>query len=323
MTVKLIGIQHNLSMKHHKRFLEDCPRYSYFHTPDWVHVLVSSYPTYQNATRLFGFSDGTEILFPLIRVRKLKGLVSTYHSMPFHTYGGFLISKPATQQPDLSEKTQLIEENLAGIHAYKFTITPFPRDENSLVYSSFRNSHTNIPLSTQILPLENGYDWVWEQRFDSKNRNQIRKARKSGLTIMENYPDAGNIYWELYRESSESRKGNKGIRYPHKLFLELAKSMEHVKFYFAIWNEKPIAGIIVLYGNKTAMYWNAAVLPEGKTICANQLLLDQAIQDAVIRGILEFDFGASPGMESVYHFKTAFGPENVDYTILEFRKLHR
>lgn len=328
ITIK--NVQEPVSESMHWDFLEKCESYSYFQTPDWIRVLTTTYLNYKNATCLFQFSDNANILLPLIKVKKIKGLVSTYHSMPFNTYGGMIISDciPAKsvqgqgfQIADWDEKNIQIIKHLESKRWIKFSITPEPLKES--LKSKVQSPKLKcILMETQILRLEKGYKWIWENRFDSKNRNQIRKARKSGLTLAENIPDSGRLYYQLYRETIITRKG-KGLVYPETLFIELAKSPEKAKYYFAFWNGKPVAGIIVLNGKGTAMYWSAVSLPEGKTLCANQLLLDHAIQNAAESGITIFDFGASKGLHAVKKFKSAFGGEEITYSIFEWNRYKR
>ncbi len=313
MMITIKNVQENVTESEHGAYLEKCVSYSYFQTSDWISVLTATYPNYKNATCLVQLSDGTTALLPLVRVKKIKGLVTTYHSMPFHTYGGVV-----NQEPMTDEKMQVVLEYLFTKKWIKLSITPDPLKDSfkSKVQGPKLKS---IMMKTQILRLDKGYDWLWENRFDSKNRNQIRKARKSGLVVAENLPNSGKLYSQMYHETIKSRKG-KGLVYPETLFVELAKSPEKVKYYFAFGNEKPVGAILVVYGKKAAMYWSAVVLPEGKTLCANQLLLDHAIQNAVLAEVAVFDFGASKGLPAVRQFKSAFGPEEISYNIWEFTK---
>ena len=317
MTLKITNVKKNLSLSEHEYFLKNIDSYSYFQSPDWIRVLVSTFPNYQNTTHLFEFSDYSRILFPLMCIKKLKGLFFTYHSMPFNTYGGLLVSQHLSATAEYEEKIRLIQDYICHLQMMKLTITPNPLDE---IRFSLTVPHSMIEMSTQILHLQNGYEWIWENRFDSKNRNQIRKARKSGLIIADNLENSGEQYWQIYQTTIAGRGGKRNLVYPRELFHQLAMSPTNVKYYFALWNEKPIAGIIVLYGRKTAMYWNSVNYPEAKILCANQFLLDYAIQQAVENKITSFDLGASRGLPTVKSFKSAFGPEEVSYIIVEWAK---
>ena len=177
-----------------------------------------------------------------------------------------------------------------------------------------------IPMETQILHLDHGYDWIWENQFDGLNRNRIRKAKKEGLTVTEDVSDAAIVYDNLYKANLEKRKGPKGLVYPKELFHQLAQCKRNVKFYFSLLNDQPIAGIIILYGNKEVSYWSGVTLSEYKKLNATQLLLDYAIQKAIEGNVSIFDFGASMGLPNVKKFKSLFGPEDVGYTIYEWKR---
>jgi lipid II:glycine glycyltransferase (peptidoglycan interpeptide bridge formation enzyme) len=300
---RIVKIHKNPGKEEHWAFLAEREEYSFFQSPVWIESLVSSFPVYSNNSYLFEFEDGNKVFCPLICVKKYKGLVKAGHSMPFHTYGGLL-----SLNQNINDYASTVIQELKKDFFFKLVITQSPLEENLEL-----NIGKKIPLSTHILNLESDYSSVWETKYDSKNRNQIRKARNSGMEIAVNPENAGDVFYKLYMDSLENRKTKTSLFYPLSLFQNLAGNADTAKYYFAVQNLKILAGILILIGKNTALYWSAASTGEGKPLCANQFLLDYAIQDAIRNNIRIFDMGASKGMVNLNKFKEAFGAREKNY----------
>jgi hypothetical protein len=305
---KIIEIHRKVGREEHLAFLAKREEYSFFQTPFWIESLVSSFPEYSNNSYLFMFDDGNKVLCPLICIKKCWGLVTTGHSMPFHTYGGLL-----SLNQNSNDYASVIIQVLKKDFYFKLVLTQSPLEETLGL-----NEGKITPLSSHILHLEGDYASVWETKYDSKNRNQIRKARNSGMVISVNPENAGDLFFKLYRDSLQNRKTKTSIFYPRSLFQNLANNADTAKYYFAVQNQKILSGILILIGKNTALYWSAASTEEGKSLCANQFLLDYAIQDAIRNHIQIFDMGASKGMVNLSKFKEAFGAREKNYNSWSF-----
>lgn len=299
---------------------------SFFQSSVWAQILVSAYPNYEIATKLFVFSDGQRALLPLIKVKKLAGLGYTYHSMPFHTYGG-LVFPTAVEKQKFREYLQAVAERLLREEkVLKINLVTFPlfflhsEDKSKIVEMNLENFKTSFQ-TTQILHLKKGYEWIWENKFTSKNRNCIRKAIKSGVEVTLSRDSSDfNSYFLIWKESQQTKKLKTKIKLYTKHFFESLAKQNHpaIKLYLAKFQGKVISGIIVfVYGNN-AMYWQSATLSDFRKLGANNLLLDRAIKDACAENLEYFDFGASPNLPKVKQFKSAFGPEEVTYPLYSY-----
>jgi hypothetical protein len=281
--------------------------YSFFQTPAWMDCLTSSFPDYSNATLIFRFTPDTQVLLPLVKVSKMMGLLNTYHSMPFNTYGGFLVQ--GNLEPNAVD---MINRYLQKLRSLRFSITPYPLEISLIEGIKYKST---LVHATQFLDLRTGYENLWNHSFEAKNRNQIRKGESNHLRLFVNSQEASSTYYSLYHYWLMAHQKQARIVYPESLFNALSQYREVAKFMLAEHNGKVISGIIVLYGKKTAMYWNAVNTTKGRELCANQWLLDQAIKDACQLGMEWFDMGASPGMPNLEKFKTAFGTQKIEYKI--------
>lgn len=301
---------------------------SFFQSPLWAQILVSAYPNYEIATKLFVFSDGQQALLPLIKVKKLAGLGYTYHSMPFHTYGG-LVFPTVVEKQKLQQYLQTVAEQLLHEEkVLKVDLVIFPlsflysedKDKYKMAEMNLENFKTFFQ-TTQILYLKKGYEWIWENKFTSKNRNCIRKAIKSGVEVTLSRDSSDfKSYFLIWKESQKTKKLKTKIKLYTKHFFESLAKQNHpaIRLYLAKFHGEVISGIIVFaYGNN-AMYWQSATLSDFRKLGANNLLLDRAIKDACAENLEYFDFGASPNLPKVKQFKSAFGPEEVTYPIYNY-----
>jgi len=79
-------------------------------------------------------------------------------------------------------------------------------------------------------------------------------------------------------------------------------------FYLAIDQSKVIGGIVVLRDSQKYYYSWGATEPSYLPLGISMALLDRAIQDAIVAGAVEFDFGtSSPADEKLLEFKRRWG----------------
>jgi len=308
-TSTIRSIQSPCSIQDHWQFINQLNQYSFFHTPNWIQVLTETYRQYKNSSFIVTFKNGKSALIPAISVCKFGGLVKSIHSMPFNTYGGLLSNDEITSQESFEIGNLLFQSRVI-----KTSLTPDPSISKQFI--SGTPYSTAVKRETQLLPLNLKYEDIWTQKYDGKNRNQIRKARNSSIHIEVNPTQAGSMFSELYHRNSELRGSNQTLVYSSELFTNLEIYPEQVKFYMAYHSGDLISAILVLYGKNHAIYWAAANKPEAKSLCANQLLLDYAIQQSCEMNIGWFDFGASHNMPQLWTFKEGFGPEPKAYSIL-------
>lgn len=295
-----------------RQFIEGLPDYSYFQTPEWAYAWEATYPEYEVCSKFFTFSDGTRILVPIIKV---FAKYSCRHliSLPYGTYGGFLWNK----EPDNSQIRQVIEHFLT-LGVLSFELYPGPQVNSKLGFLRDYGFSDN-PVFTHILCLKDGYETIWENVF--KNRTEIRKALKEGVTI-EAGDDLSDIqsYYELYKSSLGRWEMLNGGIIPYRFLENLFKlDNKNVKYYIARYKGKDIAGAIILYGKKNCFYWAGSMNKEYGYCQPNNLLLNEVIKDACSRGYYFFDMGASAGLPRVINFKESFGAKREEYSYYVYK----
>ncbi|PIS14779.1 hypothetical protein COT64_00795 [Candidatus Shapirobacteria bacterium CG09_land_8_20_14_0_10_39_12] len=178
-----------------------------------------------------------------------------------------------------------------------------------------------IPTKTLILDINKPEQEIFNC-FSKNKRRDIRIAEKSSLTIKEGDPQD----FLSLKKRTIWKKGilpigtNREIVPLCEAFKQKAKiilaysQIPHIP-------QIPLAGLLLLFGEKTVFYWQAAATNEGKKLLAPTLLLWEAIKIAKEKGYEKFDF------EGVYderfpknkswlgftHFKQGFGGKEIIY----------
>jgi lipid II:glycine glycyltransferase (peptidoglycan interpeptide bridge formation enzyme) len=278
-----------------QEILDKCTHATFFATPDWAEVVEKTY-CYKTDTKLFLFGDGQKVIVPLSIIGKSYRIFAHYISVPFHNYGGLFSDREIS---DLRIR-KIIDRLKSGL---KMDVTLCPHPFSNARYP---DDYITDEYSTHILDLTQGFESIWSKY---KDRDQARKARKEGVTIrLGNSIDDFKTYYEMYCASAK-RWGLKDPQ-PYMLYENLCgMAGSRLKLWFANYNEKDIAGIILAYFNEIVVYYGAAFYYEYEKLRPNNLLLIEAIKDACNRRYKYFDFLPSAGIEGVEKFKKSFGAE--------------
>jgi lipid II:glycine glycyltransferase (peptidoglycan interpeptide bridge formation enzyme) len=183
--------------------------------------------------------------------------------------------------------------------------------------------------SSHVLELEGGMERIWANRFTAKVRNQCRSAMRKGVEVRQaTGRNDFESYYAIYASAAQGW-GYAFPPYPTSLFRELAALRgQGVDLKLACLSGRPIAGVLLLHGRSSTLYWSAAMLKEFASYSPHNALLHAAIEDACRAGMKQFDFGSSGALESVRAFKESFGARPVKYwnyafTSSRFRLLAR
>jgi hypothetical protein len=283
----------------------------FFHSPTWAKILEETYG-YRIATRLYEI-EGTGVLIPMMESK--NGF--SYISMPLGYGGIFSLSDIASET-----LSKILKDIVGGRHLlFSLSLPPF---FNFSIQEDLTIRKVNSEWNyTHMLSLEKGFEYLWKNKFNKKNRNVIRKAEKSSIEISKRYSlEDFRKYYELYAEESSKKWGLKKPPYPLKLYENLCKfGLSHVQLRLAIKDDIVIAGLINFYYGKNVFYWGSAFLEEYGIYCPTNLLLKDSIEEACKEGYQYYNFGASGNLEGVRKFKESFGAERVE--LKRYRVLSR
>lgn len=285
--------------------------YALAHTFEFGRAIASAYPGYTFEPRLGEFEDGTIVLWPLVRLHGKLWFLRRFEAMPLSLNGLPVVARG-----------ELTSRHLSAL------ISALRADSLELNSGALDNAPTALPTGTwevrkavtHVLDLRGGWDAVWETRFSNKVRNQCRMAWKKGVAVRV-ARGGGDFesYYQIYCDSTR-RWGYTHPPYPVALFQALAGiSGPGVELKLGLVDGQPIAGIMLMRGRRSTLYWSGAMLKEAASYSVNNALVEVAVREACERGDALFDFGASGELDSVRLFKERFGAVATVYETLSLQ----
>jgi len=181
-----------------------------------------------------------------------------------------------------------------------------------------------IPTKTIMIDLTPSEQVIFS-RFSSAKRRAVRRAEKNGIRIVESHDIRDLIAIKSKGAGMFGGITTFGIDRLWKLFYP-----NHATIVLAKKNDgNVVAGILLLFWEKTALYWIAGATHEGKKLFAPTLLVWHALQVGKKRKCTAFDF-IGVWDERTHHqflewkgftkFKEGFGGAPLYYPISTLRK---
>jgi hypothetical protein len=232
-------------------------------------------------------------------------------------YGGWVFDDNSTSFPRLWNRT---------------AINPL---ESIIYYSSFfydipeKLKKSNKKLQTGLIDLNASEDDLFNNVINSKRRNMIRKAEKSGVLIKNHRKEGLTIYYNLMQDM----KKKAGLKEkPFAYYEEILKAymLEKAMVFIAYLEDKPLAGVVIL-GNKNVMhYWQGASANDIPNLGQGEMLQWDAIKWAKNFGAKYYDLCViePERLPNIAQFKMGFSKELVPFyciskKTLPFRVINR
>ena len=170
---------------------------------------------------------------------------------------------------------------------------------------------------TVIIDLSAGYDVVWTEGYDAKNRNMIRKALKSGVSCRE------SADWEGFRRQYEATmnhlQAHPEYYFPPEYYTQLRQGFGpsgSCRILEAVWEGTTVASLLLLLYDGFAHYHLSARNPEFSRLAAVNLLLDYAVRTAIEAGAQTMHLGGGMNQDdSLMRFKAGFSPRRGEFHI--------
>jgi Acetyltransferase (GNAT) domain len=195
-----------------------------------------------------------------------------------------------------------------GIDQVRITESPFSK---SCQLPSFK------PLLAKCTLLDlRGLDKekIWEG-YRKNIRRDVRKAQKSGVVIRHGASiEDVRIFWKLYLASMGRNRAM--AKYPLQWFEILYEMIIKRKLgtvALAEVNNEAIAGAIFIHSKTSTHYFHNGSQYEFLKFCPNELLIHNALEEAIEKKHSSFDFmGSDPLDLPLLHFKEKWGSQSMD-----------
>ena len=292
-----------------------------YQSPQWTDALCRTAHR-QDASRLYTFEDGTQMVLPMIGVSWVPAVMDLRGSMPWGSGIGGLVST----SPVRAEHIRAVVNDLTTRARYlRLSIRPNPR-AGEVWKAAMPPAAHRIDRLAHAIDLEGGFDAVWHNRFSSSTRKYVTRAEQAGVVVERD--DQGKLvptFYELFREATRRwaaqqheplllarLRGHQ--RDPEQKFATIAQTMRDAcRIYVAYVDGQPAAACLILsYHNANA----ARVVLDRERVGksgAPDLMMKTAIEDACKAGCRYFHQGESGTSKGIADFKRRVGGEAYPY----------
>lgn len=266
-----------------------------YHQYGWRQVIEKSFGHKSYYLTAINRSDEICGVLPLVHFNsRLFG--SFLVSLPFFNYGGMLCND-AIAGTALLKRARCMLTDVSADHA---ELRHLDNCEEVLA--------TKQHKVTMILDLEKDEDTQWKT-LDTKVRNQIRKAEKSGLHAISGHMELLDGFYEVF---CRNMRDLGTPVYDKEFFRNILEAFPDNTCIISVTFEgKMVAsGIITWFRDTLEVPW-ASSIREYREKCPNNLLYWEAIKFAIGNKIMKFDFGRSTPDEGTFRFKKQWGAQPV------------
>ena len=275
------------------------------HWPGWNNLVSRYYNTDFYYYGLVG--DGVlQGIFPVHEVR--QGLTTGLLSGQFRyiPYGGWL------KKADDGGTAPEIPVRAAG----RLECFALP----SVIEFRYRYPKATESFSTMIVDLARDESAIWSGSVDSKRRNMIRKAMKSGVTVASGEAVMDD-FCRLYEEGARLN----GLTPMSREFLaELDTSVGDVRFipFVAFIGGRPAGALGLIHDKDYAVYWLGATDRQSPNLGQGEILQWEAIRYSRQNGCRYYDlcYVDRERLPGIYEFKKGFSDMTVTVPYLNHRR---
>ena len=295
------------------------------HTPEWVDAICGTGP-YVDATRLYRFPDGRDLVLPLVRRSGPTGL------------GGWLLSYPPAwgmgglvgQGVDAAAAAAVLRD-LRSLRVQRVSIRPDPL--RSHIWDDAGEGLVTIERRGHVADLRGGIDAV-EERLPKATRKYIRRAQRLGVRVeLDRTGALLDPYYALYLTSVDRwaarqheprplARWRAGRRDPLTKLQALANGLgDRFVVAMAYVDDEPAFAAIMLLGRTAHVTRSAMDIDLVGSTKAGSLVHWTLLREAVAYGCSRYHLGESGGSTSLAQFKESFGAVPLDYQELRLERL--
>jgi hypothetical protein len=271
---------------------------SIYHLSDWARVLKRGFGYESRGLAIRDENGRIAAIAPMFEVKGFLG--RRLVGVPFRDRGGVLSATPESERAAYAAARQLALDARVSRLVLKSCESPSEEIARGVGFSVSRY------WVHSVMPLGQGDLW---QRIGKKNRNMVRQAQKSGLTVEWRRGAEHVEAWYRLHRATQSRLGVPV--FPRALFEAiLDEGREWARLLIVAGPDGPAAGALFFEFAGRYIYGYSASTRFGQEHGANDLMLFEALRRAEESGARWFDFGSdSPKQASLLAFKRKWGAE--------------
>jgi hypothetical protein len=234
-------------------------------------------------------------------------------------YGGFLIEGNV-----IEDSLKNLENEYISICKKEAIISEFVRFHPVLNNGVDLNNIYDVTAMGNTITVDlNSRDNIWNN-LASKNRNMIRKAKKSGVEIFwGREPNLFDEFIGLYNGTMDKDNAHDYYYFNKDFYDSILNDLKYNSLmFYAVYEEKKIAMSMILFSNEQVHYHLSASDREFQHLAPSNLLLYEVACWACENGYKTFHLGGGLGSkeDSLYKFKKVFN-KNSDTTFKIGKKI--
>lgn len=145
------------------------------------------------------------------------------------------------------------------------------------------------------------------KNMDSKNRNMVRKAQKNGVSIVCKSIEEYLPFKDLYAETMQKDNAEEYYIFNDDYFNAQNAMKDNSCIFYAMRENRPVAGAIIYYNDRFAHYHLAGSHTEDRKYAPSNLLLYEVACWASEKGIKSFHLGGGMAPDdNLFGFKKQF-----------------
>ncbi|MGE5670136.1 MAG: GNAT family N-acetyltransferase, partial [Fibrobacterota bacterium] len=242
---------------------------------------------------------GIRYIVPLIRCKKMGGLISTMMSLPLGTTGG-IFSDDTADADVVKGALNFIKKK----KPLKITVRCQSEKEKDL-FSAFGPIES---IDALVLPLDRPYQLIEKECFSSNKRKLVNRGKRRGVVVSRSKDSHDiNAYIQL-QQKVEKQKG--WVTTFSDQFVRKMVALDEADLWLAYIDEHLACAIISFSHNGIVTAWQGILDRELGDCLSTQpmnLLYASMIQYYSETGCTLFDMGYSLGITSLEVFKKGFG----------------
>jgi FemAB-related protein (PEP-CTERM system-associated) len=217
-------------------------------------------------------------------------------SLPYLNYGGVQAEDEGTARLLIDRAVALADR--LGVRRLEL------RHEHPVPHPQLGDARTDKVQMRLDLP---GTVEQLEKGLHQKVRNQVKKGRKSGLSVVWGGLE---LLGQFYAVFSQNMRDLGTPVYSRRLFTSIIEQFpDRTELCIVRQEQQPVAAALLLHGWGVTEVPSASALRSHNHTCANMLMYFHLLARAVERGQDVFDFGRSTPESGTFKFKKQWGAE--------------
>lgn len=286
----VVSVVTDLSDQHWDAYVARHADATVYHQAAWPRLLSR---VFRRDLRMLAAHTGGRVTGVLPMVGFRSRVFGTFAvSLPFVNYGGVLADDHGSRQALLDAAIGVAREWGASHLELRHTDHQYP---------ALQSKQHKVGMT---MALAASVEAQW-RALDRKLRNQVRKAEKSGLTVI--IGGAGEVdgFYDVF---SRNMRDLGTPVYPKRFFHEMLTTFpEQARAFTVMHRGQPVASAVTQVFRGTFEVPSASSLREFRTMCPNVLLYWEMLRFAVSAGQTTFDFGRSTRGDGTFLFKQQWG----------------